>query len=135
MVQLISVTTAIVGGVTYPFRKIGSYAQGINDYLQAPTVIGNAAKDGLEYTSRLAGATTGSAGLAKGSVDALEALACQDGICFTISCIGCSADALGIAASFVPGPNVTLIVTAPISVGCKTFVWACKRAKLPWGGC
>lgn len=87
------------------------------------------------YVSKVAGSISGSAGLAKGSVDFVEAVACQDGVCAVVSACGCLADGLQICTSFIPGPNVTSIVTMPISVGCKVFVWCCKRSKLPWGGC
>lgn len=87
------------------------------------------------YLSKLTGASTGAAGAAKGTVDLAEALACQDGICALVSGVGVAADCLQICASFIPGPNVTSIVTMPISVGCKAFVWCCKRSKLPWGKC
>jgi hypothetical protein len=69
--------------------------------------------------------STGTAGAAKGTVDMLEAVACQDGVC---------ADGLSMAAVFISGPNVTTIVTVPVSVGCKVFVYCYKRAKsMPWG--
>lgn len=120
---------------TWPIRKAYNYTKGINDLLQSPTIIGNAANNGVEYVTKITGATTGSVGAAKGTVDALEALACKDGICFVVSCIGTAADGLQVAASFVPGPNVTALVTTPISWGCKVFVYCCKKSKLPWGGC
>jgi hypothetical protein len=87
------------------------------------------------YITKVTGATTGAAGAAKGSVDLAEAIACQDGICAVVSAIGVAADGLQICTSFIPGPNVTSIVTMPISVGCKVFVWCCKKSKLPWGKC
>jgi hypothetical protein len=87
------------------------------------------------YISKVTGATTGAAGAAKGSVDLAEAVACQDGVCAVVSAIGVAADGLQICTSFIPGPNVTSIVTMPISVGCKVFVWCCKKSKLPWGKC
>ena len=87
------------------------------------------------YVTKVTGATTGVAGAAKGSIDLAEAIACQDGICAFISAVGIAADGLQICTSFIPGPNITSIVTMPISVGCKVFVWCCKRSKLPWGGC
>ena len=87
------------------------------------------------YVSKVTGATTGAAGLAKGGVDLAEAIVCQDGICAVVSTIGVAADGLQICTSFIPGPNVTAIVTMPISVGCKVFVWCCKKSKLPWGSC
>ncbi len=89
----------------------------------------------FNYVTKVAGATTGAAGAAKGSVDLAEAIACQDGICAVVSAVGVAADSLHICASFITGPNVTAIVTIPISVGCKVFVWCCKRSKLPWGSC
>lgn len=69
------------------------------------------------------------------SADFLEAVACQDSICATISLIGVAADGLQVCTSFIPGPNITAIITLPISVGCKVFVWPGKRSKLPLGGC
>ena len=125
----------IVRITTWPVRKLYNYTKGVNDLLQSPTLVGNAAKDGIEYVTKITGATTGAAGAAKGTIDALEALACQDGICFVVSCVGTIADTLQVTASFVPGPNVTALVTTPISVGCKVFVYCCKKSKLPWGGC
>jgi hypothetical protein len=125
----------LIKQVTWPIRKIYNYTKGINDALQSPTVVGNAANEVFEYTTKIVGGTTGAAGAAKGSSDALEALACQDGVCFVVSCVGTAADTLQIIASFVPGPNVTALVTTPISVGCKVFVWCCKKSKLPWGTC
>lgn len=87
------------------------------------------------YITKVTGATTGAAGAAKGTVDFAEAVACQDGICATVSAIGVAADSLQICTSFIPGPNVTAVVTMPISIGCKVFVWCCKKSKLPWGSC
>jgi hypothetical protein len=87
------------------------------------------------FVTKLTGVTTGAAGVAKGSVDLIEAIACQDGICAAISGIGVLADSLQICASFIPGPNVTSLVTAPISVGCKVFVWCCKRSIFTLGSC
>lgn len=87
------------------------------------------------YLTKIVGASTGSAGVAKGTVDFAEAIACQDGICATVSAVGVVADGLQICTSFIPGPNVTAVVTMPISIGCKVFVYCCKKSKLPWGGC
>lgn len=70
-----------------------------------------------------------STGAAKGTVDMLEAVACQDGICAVISSIGVCADGLSMAASFIPGSNVTTVVTVPVSVGCKVFFYCCKKVK------
>jgi len=85
--------------------------------------------------TKVTGVTIGATGVGKGTADLIEAIACQDGICATVSAIGVCADCLQICASFIPGPNVTTVVTTPISVGCKVFVWCCKRSKLPWGKC
>lgn len=64
----------------------------------------------------------------------LEAIACQDSVCAVVSDIGVCADGLSIATSFIPGPNVMTVVPVPVSVGCKVFVYCCKKAKkMPWG--
>lgn len=122
--------------VAYPFVKIYKISKGINDALEAPTLIKDKADKTFNLITKVTGATTGSAGAAKGVCDSLEALACKDGVCFCVSVIGTCADALQIIASFVPGPNLTVVVTTPVSVFCKTFVYCCKRSKIPWfGGC
>ena len=89
----------------------------------------------VTYVSKTTGVTVGSAGIAKGSINLAEAIVCQDNICGVISGIGVCADTLSIAISFIPGPNITSVVTILVSVGCKVFVWCCKRSRLPWGGC
>jgi len=97
--------------------------------------VGDKLSDGGKVVSKITGASAGAAGLGKGSVDLAEALACQDGVCAVISGVGCAADSLQIIASFVPGPNITAVITTPVSSGCKVFVWCCKKSKLPWGSC
>lgn len=93
----------------------------------------------LTYVTKVTGVSVGSAGAAKGTVDMLEAVACQDGVCqdgvcAVVSGIGVCADGLSMATSFIPGPNVTTLITVPVSVGCKVFVYCCKKAKrMPWG--
>jgi hypothetical protein len=107
----------------------------INNNVDKIINLPNRADKTFTYITKVTGATTGAAGAAKGSTDLIEAIACQDGICAFISAVGVAADGLQICASFIPGPNVTTIVTMPISVGCKVFVWCCKKSKLPWGNC
>ena len=96
--------------------------------------ISETADKALTYLTKVTGISIGTGGAAKGTVDMLEAVACQDGICAVVSCIGVCADGISIATSFIPGPNVTTLVTVPVSVGCKVFVYCCKKAKwMPWG--
>lgn len=121
---------------------------GLNKYIIAPIVAGcksfnhtcsnaagitDSAQKTYTHLTKLAGATAGSAGLGKGAVDFAEAVSCGDRVCATVSAVGCVADGLCLVTNFIPGANVTTVVTIPVSVGCKTFVWCCKRAKLPWG--
>ena len=114
-----------IGILKRPFSKVYNSVKGINNRLESP----------FKVITKITGATTGAAGAVKGTADAIEALACQDGICFVVSCVGTAADSLQICASFVPGPNMTSLVTTPISMGCKVFVWCCRGSKIPWGNC
>lgn len=107
----------------------------INNNVDKVINLPETAEKTFTYVTKVTGATTGVAGAAKGSADLIEAMVCQDGVCAFISAVGLTADGLQICASFIPGPNVTTVVTMPISVGCKVFVWCCKRSKLPWRGC
>jgi len=120
--------------MTFVPRKAWNYTKAINTAMEAPLGISEKFSALETYITKLFGGTTGSCGLGKGAADAAEALACQDGVCFVVSCIGCTADGLQILACWVPGPNITTLVTMPLSWGCKTFVWACKNKTLPWKG-
>lgn len=115
--------------------KVFRYPESLNTVLEAPLGVKEQTGKTFIFVTKLTGATTGAAGAAKGAVDAAEAFACGDGVCFVVSCVGVAADFLQVVAIFVPGPNVTALVTTPISVGCKVFVWCCKRSKLPCGKC
>ena len=117
--------------VIYVPNKIISINDNVDRIISFPE---NADKT-FTFISKVTGASTGAMGAAKGSADFLEAVACQDGVCAFVSAIGVAADGLQICTSFIPGPNMTALVTTPISVGCKVFVWSCKKSKLPWGGC
>ena len=117
--------------VMYVPNKVMEINENVNKVINLPT----AADKTFTYVTKVTGATTGAAGAAKGSVDFAEAVACQDGVCAVVSAVGVAADGLQVCASFIPGPNVTAVVTMPISVGCKVFVWCCKKSKLPWGSC
>ena len=112
-------------------NKLIAINENANKIINLPTE----ADKTFTYVTKVTGATTGAAGAAKGTVDLAEAIACQDGICAFVSAVGVAADGLQICTSFIPGPNVTAVVTMPVSVGCKVFVWCCKKSKLPWGSC
>lgn len=68
----------------------------------------------------------GVSGTIKSSVDLAEVIECKDRVYAVVSVVGVSADVLQI--SFIS--NVTSVVTMPISMGCKVFVWSCKKYKL-----
>jgi len=107
----------------------------INDSTGNLAKITEKADKTLNYVTKATGVSVGSAGVAKGTSDLVEAVVCEDNVCAVVSGIGVCADTLSIAASFIPGPNVTTIITVPISVGCKVFVYCCKKSRLPWGSC
>jgi hypothetical protein len=107
----------------------------INSALEKALGLPEKAEKGFVMGTKVLGAGTGAAQAGKGSADLAEAIVCQDGVCAVVSGIGLAADCLQICGSFVPGPNVTVAITVPVSYFCKTFVWACKRSKLPFGGC
>jgi hypothetical protein len=111
----------IVDGLKY-FNNTCATTSGITD----------SAQNSYTHFTKLVGATTGASGIGKGTVDIIEAVSCADGVCAVVSGIGVGADLLTTFTNFVVGPNVSTVVTIPVSVGCKTFVYCCKRAKLPW---
>jgi len=84
------------------------------------------------YVTKGVSACAGSLGFGKGVADTIDALACADGVCAAVSMVGCAADGLQFLTSFIPGPNVTSVITIPVSVGCKGFVYCCKKGRVPW---
>jgi hypothetical protein len=113
-------------------RKIYNYTSSINQALEAPLALGNKWTTFEKWVTKVFGSTSSGALFGKGASDAVIAYACNDGVCFIVSCFGCGFDALQFLASFVPGPNFIVVITLPGSVACKMFVWGCKNQKLPW---
>ena len=77
--------------------------------------------------------TTGAAGIAKGALDRAEDLVCQDYVYLIVDCIGVCVYVLTCCTSFIPGSNVTFVITIPVSVGSKIFRWCCTRSILNIG--
>ncbi len=88
--------------VTFVPRKIY-----INTAIEAPLASGDKWTSFEKWVTKVFGSTTGGALFGKGAADGAIAYACDDGVCFVVSCIGCGFDALQFLASFVPGPNFT----------------------------
>lgn len=116
-------------------RFVPNKVSAINKTINSTVNLNDKVDRTFSIVTKVSGVTTGAAGVAKGTVDFAEAMACSDGVCATVSAVGVVADVLQVCASFVPGPNLTVMVTIPTSVACKVFVWCCKRSSLPWGGC
>lgn len=66
----------------------------INGSLNTVISLPEKADKTFSYVTKVTGATTGAAGVAKGSVDFAEAVACQDDVCAVVSSIGVAADGL-----------------------------------------
>ena len=116
------------------WTRVVQTIKNINNSTDNIMKISETADKTLTYVTKITGVSTGAAGTAKGTVDMLEAVACQDSVSAVVSGIGVYADGLSMAAFFIPGPNVTTVVIVPISVGCKVFVYCCKKVKkIPWG--
>lgn len=118
--------------IVWPYQKFCRICGSVNTIVEGPLKAKESGGKLYNFITKFVGASAGGVGVGKGSADAVEAILCGDGVCFVVSCVGVIADGVQVAASFVPGPNLTTILTMPISLGCKTFVWACKKSKLPW---
>ena len=117
--------------VLYVPNKIEKINYFANKILDTPDKVGNA----WNYSTKVVGATTGSAGLAKRAVDLTEAILCQDGVCATLSLVGMCADSVQVMASTLKQPNATILFTLPVSTFCKVYVNLCKGKVLPWRSC
>lgn len=121
--------------LTFIPRKAWRVAQNVNKILEAPVAIEGRWTAFEQWVTKMFGGSSAGVLFGKGASDAAIAYACKDGVCFVVSCVGCGFDTLQFIACFVPGPNITTVVTLPVSVACKTFVWACKNQTLPWKNC
>lgn len=109
------------------WARIVQIVKNINDLTDNMVKISDTTDKILTYVTKVTGVSTGAAGAAKGTVDMLKAVACQDGVAV-------SANGLSMAGSFIPCPNVTTFINVLVSVGCKVLVYCCKKAKkMPWG--
>ena len=86
-----------------------------------------------EATTKTVVTTVGATGLVKGAVDIAEDLICQDYVCLAIDTIEVCADLLTIGTSFLPGPNITSVVTIPISTSCKVLRFCCQKSIFTFG--
>lgn len=111
------------------WARVIQTVKNVNDSTDNLVKISETADKTLTYVTKVTGVSTGTAGVGRGSVDMLKAIVCQYGVCAAVSILEACADTLSIATSFILGPNVTTVVTVPVSVGCKVFVYCCKKAK------
>ena len=81
----------------------------------------------ITYVTKVNCVSTGIAGTAKVTVNKLQAVTFQDGVCEIISNIGIYTDGFSIVTSFIPVPNVTTIVTVPVWFGYNIFVYCYKK--------
>lgn len=78
------------------WTRVVQTVKNLNDSSDNLVKISETADKTLTYVTKITGVSTGAA---KGTVDMLEAVACQDGICAAVSGIGVCADGLSTAAS------------------------------------
>ena len=124
----------LINIVTFVPRKVYKYTKSLNTAFGTPLVVSKKLSEFETYITKLFGGTTGACGFGKRVTDIAEVYACQDGVCFVVSCIGVGADCLQIIAWWVPGLNTTNLVTMPVSWGYKTFIWSLKKKTFPWKG-
>lgn len=53
----------------------------------------------------------------------IEAVACQDGMCDVVSSNGVCVDGRLTAIYFIPGPNMTTVITVFVLVGYKVLIY------------
>lgn len=69
-------------------KLVISTIKNVNDSTENMVKISQTANKTFTYVTKVTGVSTGAAGAAKGTVDMLEAIACQDGVCSVVSGIG-----------------------------------------------
>ena len=124
----------------FGMKTIGSMIQNLNQTIANSVIVTNKALTATdkaitagEAAHKTVVTTAGGLGFVKGAVDIAEDLVCQDYICLTVDCIGVAADILTCATSFVPGLNVTSVLTIPVSSSCKFLRWCCTKSFLKIG--
>jgi hypothetical protein len=116
--------------VTFIPRKLFRYTKSLNNFLEAPLAMEHKWTVFEAWVTKVFRGRSSGYLFGTGIKDATVAYACDDGVCFISSCIGCRFDVVQFMGSFVSRPNLTVAITLPGSVACKTFVWSCKNQKL-----
>ena len=63
---------------------------------------------------------------------AIEDLACQDHVCFSLDCIGSASTTAGIVLGNIPATKSLTVVTGSITLTCRAVRYICKRYGLAW---
>ena len=68
-----------------------------------------------------------------GTNHALEDLACNDKVCFTLDVIGSLSSSIGKVVGNIPATKHLTFITGSLTVGCRSVRYYCKNYGTFWG--
>jgi hypothetical protein len=107
-------------GVTYDILR------GVNTTVWGGTL--EAEKVGKIVKTGLSGAD-----VVIGTSHALEDLACNDKVCFTLDVIGSLSSTVGIVIGNIPSTKHLTFITGSVTVGCRSVRYYCQNYGTFWG--
>ncbi len=88
--------------------------------------------EGVEKVSRSVKAGISGADTIVGASHAIEDLACQDYVCFSLDCVGSASSAAGIVLGNIPATKHLTTITTSITITCRSVRYVCKKYGLAW---
>ncbi len=68
-----------------------------------------------------------------GASHALDDLACNDPVCFTLDVIGSVSSSVGLVLGNIPSTKHLTVITGSVTVGCRSVRYYCKTYGTYWG--
>ena len=89
--------------------------------------------EGAEKAGKIVKTGVSGADVVIGTSHALEDLACNDPVCFTLDVIGSVSSSVGIVLGNIPSTKHLTVITGSVTVGCRSVRYYCKTYGTYWG--
>ena len=89
--------------------------------------------EGAEKAGKIVKTGVSGADVVIGTSHALEDLACNDPVCFTLDVIGSVSSSVGIVLGNIPSTEHLTVITGSVTVGCRSVRYYCKTYGTYWG--
>ena len=89
--------------------------------------------EGAEKAATIVKSGVSGADVVIGASHALDDLACNDPVCFTLDVIGSVSSSVGLVLGNIPSTKHLTVITGSVTVGCRSVRYYCKTYGTYWG--